>query len=53
MHLLNLRLCPRSKYTVVCRAAKKAGALHRVYIDRKNYIDKKKENMIFAHTYIV
>ena len=35
-----------SRYTIVCRAAQEAGAPHREYIDRK------KENVIFTHLYL-
>ena len=35
-----------SRHTIVCRAAQEAGAPHREYIDRK------KENVIFTHLYL-
>ena len=35
-----------SRHTIVCRAAQEAGKPHREYIDRK------KENVIFTHLYL-
>ena len=35
-----------SRHTIVCRVAQEAGAPHREYIDRK------KENVIFTHLYL-
>ena len=44
--LLNFLLMTVSRHTVVCRAAQEAGAPHREYIDRK------KENVIFTLLYL-
>ena len=45
-NIISFKNLPRSRHTVVCRAAQEAGAPHREYIDRKN------ENVIFTPLYL-